>query len=87
MLSPGFFAVLSIPRKLSFADIITQTSIIVYLIQHHFSWFKNYKLLILKLVPGASFASAKTISVFVDADLQLMMGIVAKSNACIYFCY
>ena len=87
MLSPGFFAVPSISRKLSFADIITQTSIIVYLIQHHFSWFKNYKLLILKLVPGASFASAKTISVFVDANLQLMMGIMAKSNAYIYFCY
>ena len=41
-------------------------------------WVKNLTVLILKLVPGASFASVK--SVFVDADLQLMMKMVAKSN-------
>ena len=34
----------SIHRKLNVADMITRTSIIVYLIPHHFSWFKNYKL-------------------------------------------
>ena len=37
--------------------------------------------LILKLVPGASFASAKTISAFVDTDLQLMMKMLGKSNS------
>ena len=43
-----------------------QTSIIVYLIPQHCPWFKNYKLLILKLVLGFFFACAKTISPFVD---------------------
>ena len=62
-------------------DIIIQTSIIVYLISQHFSWFKNYKLFIVKLVPDAYFASAKTISAFVGPDLLLMMKMVAKSNA------
>ena len=47
-------------------DMIIQTSVIVSLIPKHFSRFKNYKLLILILVLGASFASAKTISAFVD---------------------
>ena len=46
-------------------EIIILTSIIVYLISQHFSWSKNYKLFILKPVPGAYFASAKTISAFV----------------------
>ena len=62
-------------------DIIIQTSIIVYLILQHFSWFKNYNLLILKPIPGTYFASAKTISAFVDPDLLLTMKMVAKSNA------
>ena len=34
----------------------------------------------LKLDPGASVASAKTISVPADTDLQLMMKMVTKSN-------
>ena len=37
-----------------------RTSVTVYLMTQDFSWFKNYKLLILKLVPGASFSRAKT---------------------------
>ena len=37
--------------------------------------------MILKLVPGTSFASAKTIRAFVDPDLLLTMKVVAKSNA------
>ena len=53
----------------------------VYLISQQFSWFKNYKLLIVKPVPGAYFASAKTISAFVDPDLLLMMKMVPQSNA------
>ena len=62
-------------------EIIIKTSIIVYVIPQYFSWFKNYKLLILKLVPSASFACAKTISAFVDLNLLLMIKMVAKSNA------
>ena len=38
-------------------------------------------MLILKLVPGASFANAKTISAFVDMDLLLMMKMMVKSKA------
>ena len=38
--------------------------------------------LILKVVSGCSFASNKTISAFADTDLQLMIKMVAKSNAC-----
>ena len=63
-------------------DITTQTSPIVYLIPQHFSSFKNYKVLIPKLVSGGSFASAKAIRAFVDKDLLFMMNLVAKSNAC-----
>ena len=48
------------------ADTILRTFIIVDLIPQHFSWFINYKLLILKLIPGASFATATTIRAFVD---------------------
>ena len=55
--------------------------IIICFIPQHFSWFKNYKLLIFKLVPGAFFASAKTIKAIVETDLLLMMKMVAKSNA------
>ena len=46
-------------------DIILRTSVIVYLIPQHFLWFKNCKLYWFLLVSGASFASAKTRSVFV----------------------
>ena len=49
-----------------------QTSIIVYLILQRFSWFKNYKLLILKPIPDAFFAYGKTISAFVDTGLLLI---------------
>ena len=45
-----------------------------------FNVLKLQTVLILKLIPGASFASVKTISAFVDTDLQLMMKMVAKSN-------
>ena len=38
--------------------------------------------MIVKFVPGIFFASAKTISVFADTDLQLMMKMVTKSNLC-----
>ena len=64
-------------------NITIRTSTIVYLIPQHFSWFKHYKVLILKLVPGGSFASAKTIIAFIDVDLLLMikMMVVTKSNA------
>ena len=61
--------------------------IIVYIISKNFPRFKNYKILILNLILGASFACAKTISAFVDPDLLLMMKMVAKSNARTYFCY
>ena len=61
-------------------DIILRTSVIVYLIPQHFLWFNNYKLYWFLLVSGASFASAKTRSVFVDTDLQLMMKRVVKSK-------
>ena len=37
--------------------------------------------MILKLVLGASFASAKTVRAFVDPDLLLTLKMVAKSNA------
>ena len=64
----------NVPRKLNFAfssenfaesppEITIRTSIIVCLIPQHFSFFKNYTLLILKLEPAVSLASAKTISV------------------------
>ena len=36
---------------------IYNTNLIVILIPQHFLWFKNYELMILKLVPGASYAS------------------------------
>ena len=42
---------------------------------------KSQTVLILKLFPSASFASAKTIIAFVDKDLQLMIKIVAQSIA------
>ena len=48
------------------AETILRTFITVDLILQHFSWFINYKLLILKLIPGASFATATTIRAFVD---------------------
>ena len=57
-----------------------RTSVTIYLIPQHFSWLKNLKLLILKLVPGAFFTSAKTINAFVDTDLLLMMMMVAQSQ-------
>ena len=38
-------------------------------------------LLVLTLVPGTSFASAKTMSAFVDMDLLLMVKILAESKA------
>ena len=44
---------------------------------------KSQTVLILKLFPSASFASAKTIIVFVDKDLQLMIKIVAQRIALI----
>ena len=53
---------------------------LIFLIPQHFSWFKNYELLVFKLVPGAFLAIAKAISVFIDTDLLLMMKMVAKSN-------
>ena len=36
--------------------------------------------MILKLVPGTSFANSKTISAFADTDLQLMMKMVTNNN-------
>ena len=36
--------------------------------------------MILKLVPGTSFANAKTINAFADTDLQLMMKMVTNKN-------
>ena len=41
---------------------------------------KLQTLLILTLVPVASFASAKAISAFVDTDLLIVMKMAAKSN-------
>ena len=41
---------------------------------------KSQNVLILKLVPGASFASAKTVSAFVYKDLQLIIKMVAQSD-------
>ena len=83
--SPGSFAVPNYPyRKLNFADppdITIRNSIMMYLTPQQFSWFKNYKLLVLKLLPGIFFASAKTITALVDTDLLVMMKMVAKSNA------
>ena len=43
---------------------------------------KLQTVLILKLVAGTSFASAKTISAFADTDLPLMLKMVTKSNLC-----
>ena len=48
---------------------------------------KSQTVLILKLFPSTSFASVKTISAFVDKDLQLMIKIVAQSISRIKFCY
>ena len=66
-------------------DIILWTSLIVYLIQQHFSWFKNYKLYWFLLASGTSFASAKTRSASVDTahdedgnQEQLILFLVAK---------
>ena len=36
----------------------------VHIIPQHFPWFKYWRLFILKLVPGNSFTSAKTLSAF-----------------------
>ena len=60
-------------------DITMRTWKKVYLMAQHFSWFKNYRLFILRLVPGASFLSAKTMSDFVNMNLMVRMAI--KSNA------
>ena len=85
MHSPGSFAVPNYHyRKLNFAyppDITIRNSIMMYLTPQQFSWFKNYKLLVFKLLPGIFFASAKTITALVDTDLLVMMKMVAKSNA------
>lgn len=48
-------------------DIKIGTSIIGYSIPWHFLWFKNCKLLILKLIYSFSFACAKTIWVFLTS--------------------
>ena len=63
-------------------DITMWTSAIVYLIPQNFSWFKNYRVLISKLVPDDSFNSTKTIKAFIDTDLLIMMKMLTKSNTC-----
>ena len=45
-------------------DITIPIFIVTYSFPQHSSWFKNYKLLILKLVPGASLACAETFGAF-----------------------
>ena len=63
------------------SEITIRISAIVYLIPQHFSWFKNYTVLIPKLIPGSSFASSKTIRALFGTDLLLIVRMVARGNA------
>ena len=89
MNSSGPFALPNSPQKVEFcenfpkypSEISTiRISTIVYFIPQHFSQFKNYKVLIPKLVPRSSSASAKTIRALFGTDLLLVIRMVARKG-------